>query len=147
MQQWLAIKNDIAAWISLDRDGLHLLGGLGLHLLAAILLRRPLSHPLLWLAVLLVEAGNEAASGYADGVLEDWEVAGSLHDLWVVMLVPTLLLVLTRFLPAMFNRPKTRVVTSALPMLDRAAPHREIEDAEFFDVDDEASAPNETGRS
>jgi hypothetical protein len=147
MQQWIAIKNEIAVWLALDRDALHLLAGLGLHFLAAILLRRPLSNPLLWLAVLLVEIGNEAASGYADGLLEDWEIAGSLHDLWVVMVVPTLLLVLTRFLPVMFNRPKTRIVTSALPMLDRAAPRREIEDAEFSDIDEEPPAPKETGRS
>lgn len=103
MADWIVFKDHIVAWIGVDRDALQVYAGLLLQLAAAALLRRPVSSLWPWLAVAAVEVANEAASIIADRYIEDWELVGSLTDLWVTMLVPTLLLLTARFAPSLLT--------------------------------------------
>lgn len=81
MAEWIVLKDWLVDWFGLDRDAIHVLAGVAILFAAAALLRRPIASPWPWLCVLLIELANEAVSGLADGVLQDWEIAGSRHDL------------------------------------------------------------------
>jgi hypothetical protein len=98
---WYQIKLLTIETTGLSRDALHILLGTGGHLLAAMVLRRPLASPLPWLCVLVAEALNELW----DLNYEDWldrpMWPESLEDLWVTMLVPTLLLIAARYFPGL----------------------------------------------
>ena len=87
-----------------SRDALHILGGVGGQLLAAAVLRRSLSNPLPWLAVLVAQAANEAF----DLRYETWTDRpmwpGSVKDMLVTMLIPTVLLLLARYAPGLLCR-------------------------------------------
>lgn len=104
---WYHVKLVAMEATNLSRDALHIFGGLGGQILAAVLLRRTLASPLPWLVVLLVELANE----WFDLTYETWRDRpmwpGSIHDIWVTMLVPTLLLLLTRFAAGLFNPPQS----------------------------------------
>ena len=101
--EWVEIKTAIGAWSGLDRDALHIYFGLAAFLLAAAVLRRTVASPLPWLAVLLLQAANEAVDiKTADG---DWIYGHSIHDMWNTMLVPTALLLAARYAPALFAAP------------------------------------------
>ena len=137
MQQWIAIKSEIVALLSLERDALHVYAGVAVQIVAALLLRRPIAHLAPWFVVLAVELLNEAVTGYADGLLEDWEIGGATHDLVNVMALPTALMLLARYAPGLFSRPRFHIVQQSVPMLEDRHDRRAIEDAEFTDVEDE----------
>ena len=134
MQEWIAFKDLIVASGGVDRDALHVFAAVAGQIAVAVLLRRPLSSLLPWLAVLVIELGNEAATALADGRIKDWERAASLRDLLLVMALPTLLFILCRFAP--------RLVAAAPPPAKRprllfpVGQRREDEviDAEFEEV-------------
>lgn len=94
-----AIKAAIAAWTGLERDALHIYAALLIQLGAAALLKRTLASPWPWLVVLVFALVNEWLDSHVDELVEDWEKAAALHDLWNTMLLPTLLLLLVRFAP------------------------------------------------
>ena len=98
---WHQIKHLLEAGSGLDMDALHVHAGVALQLAAALVLRRPLSSPWPWLAVLAVELGNE----YYDWTYEVWptrdeQFMEGVRDVWNTMLIPTVILVLARWLPA-----------------------------------------------
>ncbi|HEY0044557.1 MAG TPA: hypothetical protein VGB62_08415 [Allosphingosinicella sp.] len=97
--EWVQVKEAVEAWTGLERDALHVYAAVGVHVIAALVSRRPLSHIFPWLCVLAVEIANESADLFIDPIIEQWEVEGAIHDLWNTMLIPTLLLLLTRFAP------------------------------------------------
>ena len=97
--EWAQVKDALEAWTGLERDALHVYGAVGVHVVAALVSRRPLSHILPWLCVLGVEIANELADLFIDPIIEQWELEGAIHDLWNTMLIPTLILLLTRFAP------------------------------------------------
>lgn len=103
---WYHVKLVALEATNLSRDALHIFGGVGGQIAAAVLLRRTLASPLPWLAVLVVELANE----WFDLTYETWRDRpmwpGSVHDVWVTMLVPTMLLLLARYAPALFHRPQ-----------------------------------------
>lgn len=99
-----AIKAAVAAWTELDRDALHIYAAVLIQLGSAALLRRSLASPWPWLVVLAFALGNEWLDVYRDDVLEEWEKAAALHDLWNTMLLPTLLLLVVRFAPRLTTR-------------------------------------------
>jgi hypothetical protein len=101
---WLRAKDDLTAWTGLERDALHVYGGLVGMLALALLLRRTVADLLPWLGVLGVELANEAYDMMADGLAEQWEWDGARHDLWNTMIAPTLLLLAARYLPRLFVR-------------------------------------------
>ena len=104
---WYGLKEWLEAASGLGKDALHVHAGVMAQIGLAFLLRRSLSSPWPWLAVLLLVAANE----YYDLTYEIWpnrgdQYAGSLRDIWNTMLVPTLLMLLVRFAPGLFARPR-----------------------------------------
>jgi hypothetical protein len=96
---WEHFKTALSLWTGLERDALHIYAALLLQIGAAAALRRTLASPGPWLIVLAFAIGNEMLDMFQDGIVEDWERAASLHDLWNTMLAPTLLALLVRFAP------------------------------------------------
>jgi hypothetical protein len=85
-------------------DTLHVIGGVVLQLLAARLLRRPLSSWRPWAVVLLLELLNEAH----DLWVERWpslamQLGEGLRDVVGTMLLPTLLMLVARHRPALLT--------------------------------------------
>lgn len=98
------IKAAIAVWTELDRDALHIYTAVLIQLGSAALLRRTLASPWPWLVVLAFALTNEWLDVHGDDLVEAWEKAAALHDLWNTMLLPTLLLLVVRFAPRLTNR-------------------------------------------
>jgi hypothetical protein len=99
-----AIKAAVAAWTELDRDALHVYAAILIQIGSAALLRRTLASPWPWLVVLAFALGNEWLDVYRDDLVEEWEKAAALHDLWNTMLLPTFLLLVARFAPSLMTR-------------------------------------------
>jgi hypothetical protein len=99
---WKVVKDMIAASTGLERDALHIYAALLVQVGTALVARKRIGHWLPWAMVLLLAVGNEWLDTYGDGLVEQWEVDASLHDLWNTMLLPTLLLLLARFAPRLF---------------------------------------------
>jgi hypothetical protein len=98
LKQWLELAS------GLDMDALHVHAGVLLQILAALLLRRPLSSPLPWLFVLAAILANEVY----DYRYEVWpqrseQVAEAVRDVWNTMLVPTLILIVARYFPRLLT--------------------------------------------
>ncbi len=103
---WLAIKLQMTQVAALERDALHIYAAVFIQSAVALMLRRPLSNPLPWLAVLIAEIVNE----WADLSFELWpggdrdrQWTESAHDLVNTMLLPTALLIALRYAPALFD--------------------------------------------
>jgi hypothetical protein len=94
-----AIKAAVAAWTGLERDALHVYAAVIIQLGSTALLRRTLASPWPWLIVLGFALANEYLDMHNDNLVEDWEKAAALHDLWNTMLLPTLLMLVVRFAP------------------------------------------------
>jgi hypothetical protein len=99
---WQQIKETIAVWTGLERDALHIYAALLVQVGSAVVLRRRLAHWLPWAAVLVLAVANELLDTFGDGLAEQWELDAGLHDLWNTMLLPTLLMLLSRFVPRLF---------------------------------------------
>ncbi len=99
-----AIKAAIATWTELERDALHIYAAILIQLGSAALLRRTLASPWPWLVVLAFALANEWLDVHRDNLIEEWEKAAALHDLWNTMLLPTLLLLVARFAPRLMTR-------------------------------------------
>jgi hypothetical protein len=103
---WIAFKNELAH-LTVDRDALHIYAALVVQLVAAILLRKPLGSWLPWLAVLAVELANEAGDILLDETephIQQWQIDGAIHDFLNTMLLPTILMLLVRHRPSLFER-------------------------------------------
>ncbi|HET7708174.1 MAG TPA: hypothetical protein VFK50_01420 [Sphingomicrobium sp.] len=90
---WYDIKIVIERAGMVSTDALHIIAGVLLQLLFAIIFRRPLSAWLPWLAVLAVLLFNEAV----DLWVERWpslmmQIGEGVKDLLVTMFLPTVLL-------------------------------------------------------
>lgn len=99
---WHHIKDWLEHATGLDMDALHVHAGMLLQLSAAIVLRRPLRSPWPWLAVLGAETINEIY----DYTYEVWpgaerqiQLAEGIRDMWNTMVIPSLLLAVTRYAP------------------------------------------------
>ena len=102
---WYQVKLFLAHASGISMDAWHILVGVGLFLLAALVLRRSIASPLPWVAVLLLEIGNEAY----DLHVELWPDPGSqigegVKDIMLTMLLPTLLMVAARLRPELLAR-------------------------------------------
>lgn len=109
---WFHLKLWLVATSGLHMDALHVHAGILCQIVAALLLRRSLASPLPWLVVLVAVLANE----YYDYAFEVWpdrsmQLAEAFRDSWNTLLVPTLILLLVRFVPRLFHRPAS--VTSA----------------------------------
>lgn len=99
---WHQIKLWLVAATGLDMDALHVHAGLLLQIAVALVIRRPLRSPWPWLAVLAAELANE----YYDYSYEVWptrdeQFLESVRDVWNTMLIPTVVLITARWVPAL----------------------------------------------
>lgn len=101
---WEAFKQSVAAWTGLERDALHIYAAILIQIGSAALLRRTLASPWPWLVVLAFAVANEWLDIQRDQLVEAWEKAAALHDLWNTMLLPTVLLLVARFTPRLMTR-------------------------------------------
>ena len=101
---WLALKNE-AARMLFDKDALHIYAALLIQLGAARLSCRSLGHLLPWLAVLGLELVSEVLDVARGGEprLMAWQVVGAVHDIINTMILPTVLLLLCRRSPELFD--------------------------------------------
>jgi len=129
----LTRKQALISWLSIDSGALHVLAAMLVLFAAAALWRRTIFSWPAWSTVLAVELLNEAATGYGDGVLESWELAGSIEQVALGMTLPTLLLVMRRAAPRLFLRDLSRP-RALSPHMDAPAAAPEILDAEFEDL-------------
>ena len=102
---WYQLKLFLEHASGISMDALHILVGFLIFLLAAQLLRRSVGSSLPWLALLILELGNEAY----DLHVELWPDPGSqlgeaVKDIMLTMALPTLLLCLARWRPALLHR-------------------------------------------
>ena len=103
---WFQLKLMLSTATGLNMDALHVHAGVLCQILAALLLRRRLSSPWPWLVVLGLVAANE----YYDYLYEVWpdraeQRAEAIRDIWNTLLLPTLILLLARFVPRLFAAP------------------------------------------
>jgi len=104
---WYDAKMIIERAGAISTDAMHVIAGVLLQLLFAIVFRRPLSSWLPWLALFAILAFNEAVDLWA----ERWpslamQLGEGVKDLLLTMLLPTALLVAFRLSPAL--RPARR---------------------------------------
>jgi hypothetical protein len=103
---WNALKDE-AARMLLEKDALHIYAALLIQLGAARAFRRSLGHSVPWLCVLAIELINEAVDLGRGGEphLMPWQVVSGVHDIINTMILPTVLLMLSRRAPDLFAWP------------------------------------------
>ena len=99
---WYQVKLFLEHASGISMDALHILVGFLVFVVAAVLLKRSVGDPLPWLALLILELGNEAY----DLHVELWPDPGSqlgegVKDIMLTMALPTLLLLVARMRPAL----------------------------------------------
>ncbi len=111
---WLGLKDETAR-LMFEKDALHIYAAVAIQIAAAILSRRSLGHLLPWLAVLGVALVNEALDVVLgqEQNLQPWQVVGGVHDLINTMVLPTLLLLLCRGAPGLFDWPRPSGIEAA----------------------------------
>ncbi len=112
---WLSMKSFLADF-TVHKDALHIYAALVVQVGAALLTRRPVSSMIPWFAVLGAELANEALDLLMEKepYIHQWQIVGSMHDLLNTMVLPTVLLLLARYVPALFT-PRPRVDEIPLP--------------------------------
>jgi len=108
---WFELKNWLELSTGLDRDSLHIYAGVGVHLVAAFILRRSLASPVPWFFVVVAALANE----YYDYSVVPKSLNGdrtyydaAVRDIWNTLLLPSLFLVIARFWPTwLTGRAKT----------------------------------------
>ena len=101
---WLSLKNE-AVRLFLEKDALHIYAALLIQVVAAKLSRQSLGHTLPWLWVLTLELINEVLDlgRGMEPVVRPWQVVSGVHDMINTMILPTILLVLCRRDPTLFQ--------------------------------------------
>ena len=102
---WYQIKLFIEHASGVSMDALHVIAGFVIFVIASRMLRCSLASPLPWLALLMLELGNEAY----DLRVELWpDIASQLgeaaKDILLTMALPTLVACLARWRPQLFAR-------------------------------------------
>ena len=104
--QWFDVKMFVERSSAFSDDVLHVVAGVFLQLIAAALLRASVARWLPWLIVLALELVNE----WSDFHVDHWPDLGmqlgeSTKDIVLTMALPTALLVISRWWPALLVRP------------------------------------------
>lgn len=100
---WNSLKDE-AARMLFEKDALHIYAALLIQVAAALLSRRSVGHKLPWLIVLGIELINELVDLARGGEprLMPWQVVSGVHDIINTMILPTVLLTLSRHAPGLF---------------------------------------------
>jgi hypothetical protein len=101
---WEGLKG-AAAELFVAKDALHIYAAFAVQVAAALVLRRPLSSWLPWLATLGAALLNEALDIVLSVEREvgAWQIDGARHDMLNTMALPTVLMLLCRYLPRLFG--------------------------------------------
>jgi hypothetical protein len=102
--QWGGAKSFIEDTLGIENDLFHVIAGPLVQFPAALVLRRSVQRFAPWLVVLVLELLNE----WHDLVIETWPVrymqyGEGLKDVLLTMMLPTLVLVMTRTYPHWFG--------------------------------------------
>lgn len=105
MRSWYQSKLFIEHAMTLSHDALHIIVGFAVWIAAALLGRRPVTSWMPWAWLLLLILWNEAV----DLWIERWPDPGrqyseGLKDLLLTMTLPTLIMLLARTRPGLFDR-------------------------------------------
>lgn len=109
MMSWYDVKMFIEHASVVNSDGLHVLFGVVVWLLVALLLRKPVAAPTPWLVLLVLALFNECV----DLWVEQWpdkamQLGESAKDVLLTMTLPTLLAMAVRLRPNLFRAPPRR---------------------------------------
>jgi hypothetical protein len=104
LMDWMGLKG-LASDLGLAKDALHIYAAVAIQIAAALLSRRSLAHWLPWTAVLLAELLNESGDMWfgEEAHIQQWQLDGAQHDILNTMILPTLLLLLSRYVPSLFR--------------------------------------------
>jgi hypothetical protein len=93
--------------MGVGKDALHIYLAFVIQVLAAGVLRRPLSDWMPWAVVLLAAMLNEVLDiRYGrEPQVQEWQRVEARRDLVNSMILPTVILLLSRYLPSLFRRP------------------------------------------
>ena len=93
-----AIKTDLAMWLGIPKDALHIHIGLGIYFALVLILRRSPSSILPWLGLLAFELLNELMDifHWHEGAFS-FEIGDSLKDIVNTMIWPTVVLLTFRY--------------------------------------------------
>jgi hypothetical protein len=108
---WYAVKLFVEHSTGFSMDALHVVLGVGIQFVMAALFRTSVARPLPWLIVLLFELLNE----FSDLYTEVWpepamQYGESAKDIILTMLLPTIILLVARNWPGLFDRPAPEAV-------------------------------------
>jgi hypothetical protein len=99
---WMGLKDVVEQWAGVHRDALHVYAAVLIQLAVAALSRRSLAMVLPWLIVLLLQVANELVDYWVEGgALVAWRLEEAARDSLNTMALPTLLLIVARFLPSL----------------------------------------------
>ena len=123
---WMGLKG-LASDLGLAKDALHVYAAVAIQVAAALLCRRSLGHWLPWTIVLLAELLNEAGDMWfgEEARVQQWQIDGAVHDVLNTMILPTLLLLLSRFAPTLFQ---ARISNPNAGTADPNDPKRDLND-------------------
>ncbi len=101
---WTEAKVFLEESVAVSTESLHVVAGVLIQLLAAALLRKPVSSASPWLVVLAIASVNE----FMDLSIEQWprpamQFGEGVNDLLVTMLLPTVLLITARKTPRIYG--------------------------------------------
>jgi len=132
VQQLIDLKTSLVAISGFDDETLRVLASVPAHLACALLMRRPVASAWPWLLLLILAAGNEAATALANRALDGAELPAAARDVALLMALPTVLLAAAR-MRQLFPRPEPprTIVQFALPQPPVA---ERIVDAEFEEI-------------
>lgn len=142
-QWWHPVKMGMEHALAFSPDALHVLVGVGLQLVLARLLKSTVARVSPWLGVLALELLNE----WSDLTFEIWpnrpmQWGESVKDVLLTMVLPTLLLVISRWCPGILREP----YGPALDSPETRAILGEPASAADADVPPDAFAQSETAR-
>ena len=100
---------EVKIWLDqtpVSKDALHIYAALFVQVATAFVSRRTLGSFLPWSAVLIADLINEGLDMFLgeEDRIQPWQVAGALHDLGNTLAVPTILLLLVRYVPSLFEQ-------------------------------------------
>lgn len=126
---WSQFKIALSDMVGVSQDALHVMVGVAIQLLVALILRRRVSSIIPWLVLLVIECANE----WADLSLEIWpnrmdQWHESAKDLTITMTVPTILLLAVRFAPGLFRAGSDAGVVPPRPETEGGEETQSLED-------------------
>ncbi len=108
---WSDVKETLEHALGFSRDAIHVLSGPVIQMALAAIFRTSMKHPGPWIVVFALALANE----WYDLSVEAWpsfaeQLGEGVKDILLTMLLPTLLLVVSRFAPSLLVGANTTTV-------------------------------------